>query len=150
MRLPGFIFPVLMIMAYAAGCDRRPETSLNDIQAKLDTVVGHTPLGDYGAVAFEAPAQADWFVVVPAGATADQFKPDSALMKAMGEPPAGLLKLGEPSLAFVTGGKVAEVQALHKAFTVREVLAKPGRTANGVRFVRMAGGQRSYVILSLD
>lgn len=150
MSLRRGIAPLLLLLAFAAGCDRRAESSLNDIQAKLDAVVGRTPLGDFGAVAFDAPAQAEWFVLVPAGATAGQFKPESAFMKSVGEPPVDLLNLGEPSIALVNGGKVAEVQPLHKAYTVGEVLAKPGRTAHGLRFVRKAGEQRSYVILSLD
>lgn len=145
------VFPLVLFFAmFAHACDRRAESSLDDIQARLDTVVGRTPLGDYGAVSFDAPAQAEWFVVVPAGATAAHFKTDSAFMKAVGTPPAGLLGLAEPSIAFVSGGKVVEIQPVHMAFTVGEMLAKPGRTANGLKFVRKAGARRSYLILSLD
>lgn len=141
---------LLFVMAFVVACDRRAESSLDDVQARLDTVVGHTMLGDFGSVSFDAPAQAEWFVVVPAGATAEHFSADSAFMKAVGKAPAGLLGLAEPSIAFVSRGKVAEIQPLHMAFTVEKVLAKPGRTTNGVKFVRRAGERRAYVVLSLD
>lgn len=64
--------------------------------------------------------------------------------------PAGLLGRTDPSIASVNGGKVAEIQTLNPAFAVDKVLAKPGRTANGLRFVRKMGARRSYEILSLD
>lgn len=139
----------LAILLVVSACDKAPVTDLAAVQASLETVVGKTPLGDFGAVAFEAPAQADWFVLAPAGATAGAFQAAPDFLRAVGHAPEALLGRPEPVVAFVTAGGV-QAEALHPAFTVKQVLAKPGRVTHGVRFVRLAGPARSYVIQSLQ
>jgi hypothetical protein len=53
-------------------------------------------------------------------------------------------------MALVKDGKVVESRPLIPAFTVEKVLAKPGRAANGIRFVRLVGIRRNYTILQID
>jgi hypothetical protein len=139
---------LVLLLLVAPACEPQKGSTLDNVEAKMRSVVGRVPLGDRASFTFDPLYQADWFLLVPANANAGMFE-EAQLGKALDPIPGELLGRPEPVMATIDGKEV-DVRELPFAFQVTKVMGKRGKNTHGIRFVRLGGSGRNYVIQQID